>query len=242
MMVMDDTTSSTAQATQLSRHQIMEATAQCVREQGYDATTIRRIASQLDCAVGSIYRYFDDKRDLLDAVAQAAMEPSAQLIEAGASVEESARLYHDLATRDPALYRLMFWISAIGTQTPATTDNTDIVPNVITRLIVGWGKRLGDEPLARRCWMMLHGCVTLGLSSAEAITMLRSLSQPASPAAVKETLSTPPRNLRAVLPSLAPIVVTTTPVMVSRVESVEAKDEEARIAAESQAAEDVVLL
>lgn len=242
MMVMDDTTSPTVAAPQLSRQQIMEATAHCVREEGYDATTIRRIASRLDCAVGSIYRYFDDKRDLLDAVAQAAMEPAAELIEAGDSVEESARLYHDLASRDPALYRLMFWISAIGTQTSDNTNSTDIVPNVITRLIAGWGKRLGDEPLARRCWMMLHGCVTLGLNSAEAISLLRSLSKPASPAAVKEVLNTPPRNLRAVLPSLAPIVVTTTPVMINRTTDVEPTLEEARIAAESQAAEDVVLL
>ena len=33
--------------TQLDRDQILDATWQCLREQGYDATTIRRIASSL---------------------------------------------------------------------------------------------------------------------------------------------------------------------------------------------------
>ena len=51
--------------THLSRDQILDATGRCLASRGYDATTIRTIAGVLDCAVGSIYRYFRDKRELL---------------------------------------------------------------------------------------------------------------------------------------------------------------------------------
>ena len=51
-------------AGQLGRRRILDATQRCLCQEGYDATTIRRIASQLGCAIGSIYRYFADKHEL----------------------------------------------------------------------------------------------------------------------------------------------------------------------------------
>src|SRR5262245_60037966 len=145
MTVMEESLPPTVAATQLSRQQIMDATSRCLREEGYDATTIRRIASRLGCAVGSIYRYFQDKRDLLDAVAQASLEPAATLIAAGGSVEDSAMLYHELAGRDPALHRLMFWITAVGPTGESGTSQPERVPpvpGVVRRIVAGWSRRL----------------------------------------------------------------------------------------------------
>ncbi|MEX2216859.1 MAG: TetR/AcrR family transcriptional regulator [Phycisphaeraceae bacterium] len=102
------------QSTQLSREQIMSVTSRVLREEGYDATTIRRIAGRLDCAVGSIYRYFKDKRNLLIAVAEAALQPAVDHVEAGGSLEDSARIYHQLAAKDAALYQLTFWLAAVS--------------------------------------------------------------------------------------------------------------------------------
>ncbi len=161
MPVMDDTAPLNSSA--LSRQQILDATARCLREDGYDACTIRRIAGRLDCAVGSIYRYYRDKRDLLFTVTQAALEPAAALVEAGGSVEVSARLYHDLVAADPSLYRLMFWLAAVG-DGPIALSGADALPRVIRRIITGWSHRLGDGDLATRCWLIVHGCVTLGIS------------------------------------------------------------------------------
>lgn len=169
MPVMDDTAPLNPSA--LSRQQILDATARCLREDGYDACTIRRIAGRLDCAVGSIYRYYRDKRDLLYTVAQAALEPAAALVEAGGSVEVSARLYYDLVAAEPSLYPLMFWLAAVGegtsaAQAPHALAGTDALPRVVRRIITGWSHRLGDGDLATRCWLMVHGCVTLGVSAA----------------------------------------------------------------------------
>jgi len=161
-------------ATPLSAEQILEATARCLREEGYDATTIRRIAGRLDCAVGSIYRYYTDKRELLDAVAQSALEPAAALVEAGGSVEDSAALYHQIAASDPAMYRLMFWIAALD----AATDGGQRTPGIVERIIRNWSRRLGDESAARIAWMTLHGCLMLGADEEPSLDALRSVLRP----------------------------------------------------------------
>lgn len=140
---------------QLSRAQILHATAICLAEEGYDGTTIRRIAKQLNCAVGSIYRYFDDKRSLLDAVTQARFEPVAQVAEV--SAERSAALYAHAAADEPQQYRLMFWLASAGDHQEAPG-----VPDVIQRIITAWETQMGDRRKAERFWSQLHGRIMLG--------------------------------------------------------------------------------
>lgn len=204
MMVKDDTAPPFAASPQLSRLQIMEATSRCLSEEGYDATTIRRIAARLRCAVGSIYRYFADKRDLLDAVAQSALEPAAALVDAGGSVEDSARLYHELAGRDAALYRMLFWLAAVRAAPPVAVKPpaTDPLlaharqpahlparpapPRVIARIIDGWSRRLGDPATARLCWTTLHGCIMLGSDAPAAVHAIRAVLRPMAPATPRD--------------------------------------------------------
>lgn len=142
-------------AVQLSRAQILHATAICLGEEGYDGTTIRRIAKQLNCAVGSIYRYFDDKRSLLDAVTQARFEPVAQVAEV--SAERSAALYAHAAADEPQQYRLMFWLASVG-----QPDGIPGVPAVVKRIIDTWAVQMGDRRKAERFWSQLHGRIMLG--------------------------------------------------------------------------------
>lgn len=143
------------QAVNLSRAQILHATAICLAEAGYDGTTIRRIARELGCAVGSIYRYFDDKRSLLDAVTQARFEPVAQVAEV--STERSAALYAHAAADEPQQYRLMFWLASAG-------DHQEVpgVPDVVKRIIDAWEVQMGDRRKAERFWSQLHGRIMLG--------------------------------------------------------------------------------
>jgi AcrR family transcriptional regulator len=172
-------------ASQLSRSQILSITGNVLREDGYDATTIRRIAGRLDCAVGSIYRYFRDKRELLGAVTQEMLEPVAAALESGEAFEPSVRRYHGLATQHAETYRLMFWVAhqvsdrteaenrlglalkgTEATPAPANAPSpaTQSVPSVVRRIIDGWGKLLGDPDQAERCWALVHGLSQLGVS------------------------------------------------------------------------------
>ncbi|MEO1237055.1 MAG: TetR/AcrR family transcriptional regulator [Planctomycetota bacterium] len=143
--------------TQLSREQILDATAACLQELGYDGTTIRRIAKQLGCAVGSIYRYFDDKRELLAAVVQRRFEPVLERIEAGAPTDAASNLYAQVAAEQPELYRLMFWLSSIG-----QTTHTNTLPAVVRRIIDAWADRIGDRRVAESYWSQLHGSIMQG--------------------------------------------------------------------------------
>ena len=154
--------------THLSREQILDATTACLTELGYDGTTIRRIAKQLDCAVGSIYRYFDDKRALLTAVVQRRFEPVAEQIGHGAPIELVADLYADIACSQPELYRLMFWLSSIGKTTHGNT-----LPSVIRQVIDAWAQQLDDRPAAENFWAQLHGAIMQG-RKAEGLVVNRS--------------------------------------------------------------------
>ncbi|MCE9590278.1 MAG: TetR/AcrR family transcriptional regulator [Planctomycetes bacterium] len=172
----------------LSREQILQATSRCLREHGYDNTTIRRIASILDCAVGSIYRYYTDKRDLLSAVTQDRLEPVAALAGTTGSFEASVRLYHDLVSQTPEMYRLMFWLSYLD-QSPTA----DRLPPVVRRVIDGWATQLGGITAARHAWATLHGLLLQGQT-------LDVIS-----AALRDTLPAPSAARR---PELPRIVVT----------------------------------
>jgi len=138
----------------LRPEQIVKATAACFAEHGYDGTTIRIIAARLGCAVGSIYRHFDDKRALLLAVAERAIRPALQAIEHGASVEVSIERYIACAAEHSELYRLMFWLVGQG-------DGADL-PATVTTLIDHWAAGLGGAAAARQRWAMVHGTLMLG--------------------------------------------------------------------------------
>lgn len=144
--------------THLSREQILDATAGCLEELGYDGTTIRRIAKSLDCAVGSIYRYFVDKRALLTAVTQRRFDPVAERIAAGASIGAVADTYLLIASEQPELYRLMFWLSSVG----QNTSSAAAVPDIVSAIIDSWEQQLGDRSAAETLWSRVHGAAILG--------------------------------------------------------------------------------
>ena len=165
----------------LSRRQIIEATGKCLNERGYDGTTIRSIAGQLGCAVGSIYRHFKDKRDLLNHVTQRQLEPVVQLIEGGATLEISMTEYHRCARRGIQEYQLMFWLAAVEHQ-PAKKlgDEQPVIsppplPAIIERIIAGWTKRLGDPVATKQAWAMLHGSIILGRNAQHSLVAVRAI-------------------------------------------------------------------
>lgn len=151
----------------LDKTQILDATARVLREKGYDGTTIRTIAKELDCAVGSIYRYFKDKRQLLDAVCQRRFEAVAERTELRSPMSLTVHMYAKVASEQPEQYRLMFWLASIGKQ-----QQSEALPAIIRRIISGWTEAMQDQAKARRTWSTLHGAVNLGLSPDQIVTLL----------------------------------------------------------------------
>ena len=151
----------------LDRTQILDATARVLREKGYDGTTIRTIAKQLDCAVGSIYRYFKDKRQLLDAVCQRRFDAVAEHAELRSPLSKTALMYARVAAEQPEQYRLMFWLASIGKQ-----QQSEALPAIVRRILAGWTESLGDQAAARKTWAALHGAINLGLAPDQILTLL----------------------------------------------------------------------
>ncbi len=142
----------------------------------------------LGCAVGSIYRYFKDKRQLLDAVTQQRLESVAKLVEANAEFDLTIREYHQCATRGVQEYRLMFWLACVGQPPAAAAQTADgatpaapplpplpPLPQVVQKIIDGWARRLGDADAARQAWALLHGSITLGRTADECVRAVRAL-------------------------------------------------------------------
>jgi AcrR family transcriptional regulator len=223
----------------LQPDQILAVTRQSLREFGYEATTIRRIARMLGCAVGSIYRFFRDKRELLMAVAQQQLEPAAETEQL--SFEQSVRRYLELVAVDSGAYWMMFWLVQ-GSGSPGE------LPPVVERIIAGWSRKLDDEAKAKSAWAMVHGCLSLGYDADEIVRLVNVLvggksSSPRGgrvvnrviqnvyvPKAAAGTLarSAPPREVREV------------PVEVE--DSVEPEEEPVEVYEEEEEFEDVCLL
>jgi len=172
----DGQLTSTRQRAQLSRDQILNATAESMREYGYDGTTIRRIAGILNCAVGSIYRYFKNKRELLFAVTQRAFEPVMVLVDADVAFDQVIRVYHKTATADPAAYRLMFWLAAVQEDGKAADEQPTAIelPPIIRQIVDAWSGILNDQTAARRCWALLHGMLADGTDADTCVAVLRA--------------------------------------------------------------------
>lgn len=167
----------------LDRTQILDATARVLREKGYDGTTIRTIAKQLDCAVGSIYRYFKDKRQLLDAVCQRRFDAVAEHAELRSPLSKTALMYARVAAEQPEQYRLMFWLASIGKQ-----QQSEALPAIVRRILAGWTESLGDQAAARKTWAALHGAINLGLAPEQILTLLDLPATAAAEASEATTL------------------------------------------------------
>jgi AcrR family transcriptional regulator len=141
----------------LDRDRVLDATLACLTQHGYDGTTIRRIAAELGCAVGSIYRYFRDKRDLLVALAAREFSAVERAHLDGAPIDATIALYRRIADEHGPLYRLMFWLAACDPKTPGPA-----MPSAVSRVIDGWSDTLGDRDRAERMWAQLHGSIMLG--------------------------------------------------------------------------------
>lgn len=174
----------------LSRQQILEATFQCLRQEGYDATTIRQIARRLGCAIGSIYRYYRDKRELLYTVTQELLEPVVTLIDIDGSFERSVNLYAKLATNDGEAYRLMFWLACHVEAQPTESNSGIPLPGVVGRIIDGWAKQLGDRDRAEQAWAMLHGATFLGGHVDPIVNLVLKFAQATAPAAASQPAAT----------------------------------------------------
>ena len=178
----------------LSREQILAVTTRCLTLRGYDKTTIRAIASMLNCAVGSIYRYFKDKHDLLSEVTQQGFARVERLASEGVPMDEAVRQYCKAVNAAPESYRLMFWLAC---QQEGAASQAEL-PAVVQRIIAGWSTQLGSAEAAQRAWAHLHAYILLGWSEEQCVQgVLAPLGIKIAPSIVDTAGSTPVASVQA---------------------------------------------
>ncbi len=144
--------------------------------EGYESTTIRRIAEAIEYTPGAIYSYFKDKDAILYSLHQEgfielkrrflnAIIPGKTPVEQLAQVGEA---YLTFAHENPELYHLMF----VAQATSRTLHETDEWPEgkaaydslrslVELALLGGWIRPGDPEVIAFALWATAHGSVTL---------------------------------------------------------------------------------
>lgn len=100
------------------RELIMSTAARLFRERGYDKTSIRAIAEEIEYSPGTIYNHFTDKDELLYEVSVRAFDMFFEYISRVRSVKDPlerlfklGETYLTFAIEQPAYYELMFIMS-----------------------------------------------------------------------------------------------------------------------------------
>jgi AcrR family transcriptional regulator len=161
------------------RQLILDAAGELFARNGYTAFSLRGVAEHIGYSPGAIYRYFDDKDDLLFSVADEGFKLFRSMQRDAASTQEHpavilramARAYVDFGIQHPNTYHLMFmeradllfkdqhnraaeWLSALADY------------QVVFEAAVNAGVlRTGDTgAMSDAWWSLLHGIVALGIS------------------------------------------------------------------------------
>jgi AcrR family transcriptional regulator len=158
------------------RQQILDAARKLFLEQGFEKTSIRNIADEIEYSPATIYLYYKDKNELLFALHQEAFD---KLIEEMQAVVSSAdpferlvdlgRHYFKYAFENPELYDLMFVMKAPMDSLECRDDIWDdgksafaILQKLVSDCqVVGYFKNCSVDDTSLMIWSFVHGLATL---------------------------------------------------------------------------------
>ncbi|MBY8343943.1 TetR family transcriptional regulator [Streptomyces spinosirectus] len=140
---------------------ILDACADLLDEVGYDALSTRAVALRAEVPIGSVYRFFGNKRQMVDALAQRNLERFTEQVgerlktagEGGWRTAMDAVLDEYLAMKRTAPG---FSLVDFGNQIPVGARNAEPnhrVADRLTELLSGYLDREPDEDL-RRCFLI----------------------------------------------------------------------------------------
>ncbi|MDY6837371.1 MAG: TetR/AcrR family transcriptional regulator [Thermodesulfobacteriota bacterium] len=155
---------------QKMRQRILEAAMGMFAKGGYQAVSMRRIARQIEYSAGTIYRYFENKEDIMLQLCfqgferllamQMELEEIPDPIE---RVKRGSRLYVAFAVANPELYELMFGTKEIIKQPEGAEESVALkslgkfVAHVQQCLDAGYFSGSDAQTLAIALWASLHG-------------------------------------------------------------------------------------
>ena len=161
-----------------ARRALLDAAARIVAEEGVDALTTRRLATEVGRSTMAVYTWFGSKPNLLRALYREAFERFRdRLLAAPTSDDALADLvalgaaYHHHAVVDPNLYEIMFgranrYVSPEPDDLALAYGTFELLVDAVRRCVDD-GLLRGDAHLgARQIWSAIHGVVSLELAGA----------------------------------------------------------------------------
>lgn len=147
-------------------------------EEGYDKTSIRKIANKIEYSPATIYLYFKDKDEIFHAIHDKGFDKFFALMQATGAIENPfdrliklSDLYIDFAYENPEYYDLMFIMRApMEALTHSNEDWTcgfrayDALKGIIKDCIEqGYMKEMDIEIAAMSIWSFKHGMTSLAI-------------------------------------------------------------------------------
>ncbi|HEX5083095.1 MAG TPA: TetR/AcrR family transcriptional regulator [Blastocatellia bacterium] len=167
------------------RRIILDAAGELFLEQGYEGFSMRRVAERIGYSATTIYRYYEDKDDLLFAVVNEGFSEFArQLTEAAENVsdplkrlEALGQAYIRFGLDNPVYYQMMFMqradllFESRGEKTRPMIESFDVLQrSVLAAMDAGVMKRGEVETYSRVIWSVVHGVTALALANPKRFT------------------------------------------------------------------------
>jgi AcrR family transcriptional regulator len=155
---------------------ILKAAGDIFLKRGYEDFSLRQVAEAIGYSPGTIYLYFDNKDELLRALAEQGFVAFSHMLEAASAVSADpldrmialARGYITFGLQNPAFYRLIFmerpdfFVHETLENAPKWEETFGIWRTIMEDAIKA-GTIRPDDPLktSDAIWSMLHGIVAL---------------------------------------------------------------------------------
>jgi AcrR family transcriptional regulator len=158
------------------RTRICDATARLFVDEGPVAVTMRRLATALGCGTMTLYRYFDNKEEIITAVRTRGMHALSEALENALDTEGDGRTrsrnvrdaYIDFARNNVATYRLMFEYPQTDRDDPGYREAHARLWRRIAadmQVMIDEGVIDADPAiLGHQVWAALHGAVMLEIA------------------------------------------------------------------------------
>ena len=167
------------------RRIILDVAGELFLEQGYEGFSMRRVAERIGYSATTIYRYYEDKDDLLFAVINEGFSEFArQLMEAAEDVSSPLKrleaLWHAyirFGLKNPVYYQMMFMqradllFESQREQTQPMIESFDVLQRAVRAAMDAGVMRRGDvETYSRVIWALVHGVTALALADPKRFT------------------------------------------------------------------------
>jgi AcrR family transcriptional regulator len=158
-----------------TRANILDAAYKIVKEQGWQALSMRKIADEIEYTAPIIYEYFSNKDAILSELnikgflllAKKMKEARNQHQNPADQLEGIWMAYWNFAFKEKELYQLMFGVQihcCPASRAPEMEAPANLVQDVIRNLMAG--KNFPETEVCRRYysfWSIIHGLISINL-------------------------------------------------------------------------------